>query len=75
MTDLLDRAIERVRALPPEMQDDFAKVLLQLTGEEQPIYAISPAEESSFELARAQSARGEFASDGQMQAIWAKHGL
>ena len=75
MTNLLEQAIERVRALPPEAQDDLARVLLRLAGDEQPIYELTSEEEASLDIARGQAARGEYATDGQMQAIWAKHGL
>lgn len=75
MSDLLEQAFERVRALPLADQDDLARVLLRLTGEEQPVYVMTPDEEASFATAREQTARGEFASDERMRAIWAKHGL
>ena len=75
MTKLLERAVETARALPPEMQDDIARMMLQLAGEEPPVYVLTPEEESSLATARAQAARGEFASDDEMRRIWAKHGL
>lgn len=75
MTDLLERAVQTARKLPPEIQDDIARVVLQLAGEDQPDYVMSAEEEASFATARAQIARGEFATDEQMRAIWAKHGL
>lgn len=75
MTKLLERAIERVRTLPPETQDDLARVLLRLAGEDEPVYRLSPEEEASLDQARAESARGEFASDEAVRAVWAKHGL
>lgn len=75
MTNLLEYAIERVRSLPREKQDDFARVLLQLTGEEQPVYEMTPEEEASLDEARAEVVRREFATDEQMRAIWAKHSL
>ncbi|WP_430910591.1 hypothetical protein [Methylobacterium sp. sgz302541] len=75
MTDLLDRAVETVRALPPEVQDDLARLLLQLAGEEQAGLPLTPDEEASFAESLAQAERGEFASDEEIRAIWAKHGL
>lgn len=75
MTELLERALERVRALPPEAQDDMARVLLSLAGDDEPVFALTPEEEASFANSRAQAARREFATDEQVQAIWAKHGL
>jgi hypothetical protein len=75
MTELLDHAVETVRALPPEMQDDLARVLLQLAGEDQPVVDLTPEEEAAVMQSRAAAAQGEFATDEQVRAIWAKHGL
>lgn len=77
MTELLDHAIERVRALPPETQDAFARVLLNLAGDEdeQAVYQLTPVETASLAKSLAQAERGEFASDEEVRAVWAKHGL
>jgi hypothetical protein len=75
MTQLLEHAINTVRALPPETQDDLARALLQLAGEEQPLIRLTPEDEASLDESLAQAERGEFATDEQVRAIWAKHGL
>ena len=75
MTKLLEQAVETARGLPPEMQDDLARILLQLAGEDQPVLQLSTEEEGSFNESLAQADRGEFATDDQVRAIWAKHGL
>lgn len=75
MTKLLEQAFQTVRGLPPEMQDELARMLLQLAGENQPVLELSAEEEASFEKSLAQADRGEFAPDAQVRAIWAKHGL
>jgi hypothetical protein len=75
MTQLLEHAVETLRGLPPETQDDLARVLLQLAGEDQPVIQLSAEEEASLEESLAQAERGEFATDEQVRAIWAKHGL
>ena len=74
MSSLFDHAVERFRALPLEMQDDLARVLLQLAGEDQPVYQLSPEEEADLAAADAEIGRGEFATDEQVGAMWAKHG-
>ena len=74
MTDLLDRAVAGLRALSPEQQDDVARMLLQWTGEKQPVVVLTAKEEASFAESLGQAARGEFASDDEVRAIWAKHG-
>jgi hypothetical protein len=75
MTQLLEYAVNTVRGLPAEMQDDLARLLLQLAGEDQPAIQLTAEEEASFEESLGQAERGEFATDEQMRAIWAKHGL
>ncbi len=75
MTELLERAIARVRALPDAMQDDAARMLLVFAGEDQPVYRLTPEEEADLAESDAEVARGEFATDEEIRAIWAKHGL
>jgi hypothetical protein len=76
MTQLLEYAVEALRALPPETQDALARFLLQFAGDHhQPLIQLTPEEEADLAEADAEVARGEFATDEQMRAIWAKHGL
>lgn len=75
MTKLLEQAFEAARSLPPAMQDEMARVIIAMTGEELPVVQLTPEEEASFELSLAQAERGEFATDDQVRAIWSKHGL
>ncbi len=64
-----------VRGLPAEMQDELARVLLQLAGTDQPVAQLSAADEASLAESLAQADRGEFATDEQVRAIWAKYNL
>jgi len=57
------------------MQDELARILLQFAGVDQLVIQLTAEEEGSFEASLAQAERGEFATDGQVRAIWAKHGL
>jgi predicted transcriptional regulator len=75
MTTLLDQAVNAVRQLSPEEQDELARVLLQLVGHEQPAVTLTPAEAASFDESLRQAERGEFATEQEVQAIWSKHGL
>jgi predicted transcriptional regulator len=43
--------------------------------EDQPVLQLSAEEAASFDESLAQADRGEFATDEQVRAIWAKHGL
>ncbi len=74
MTALFDHAVEAARSLPSSTQDDVARLLLQLAREEQPV-EISDVEMATFGPSLAQADRGELATDDQVRAVWAKHGL
>ena len=76
MTKLLDQALEAARTLPPETQDDIARVVLQLAGaEDETPVPLTPEEHAAIRASKAAAARGEFATDEQVRAVWAKHGL
>lgn len=76
MTKLLEKAVAAARELPPDMQDEIARVILLLAGDEDaaPV-ALTAEEEASLAESLAQASRGEFATDEQVRAVWAKHGL
>jgi hypothetical protein len=75
MTQLFDRAVEAARNLPASVQDDIARIVLELAGDEQPPTQLTPEEEASLSESLAQADRREFASDADVRAIWAKYGL
>lgn len=77
MTKLLDQALEAARGLPPDAQDDIARVVLRLAGtdDETPPVTLTPAEREAIAISKAAAARGEFATDEQVRAVWSKHGL
>ncbi len=75
MTELLERAVQTLRGLTPETQDALARILLQLAGDDPTIVRLSADEEASFNISFAQAERGEFATDDEIRAIWAKHAL
>lgn len=76
MTKLMDEAIESLRRdVPPEHQDEIARVVMQLTGKEQPVYKLTSEESADLDEAELEIARGEFATDEQVGALWSKHGL
>jgi hypothetical protein len=72
MTKLLEHAVDSVRALPAEVQDELARLLLQVAGEEQPVIRLTSEERADLAEADAEIARGEFATDEQMRSILAK---
>jgi hypothetical protein len=76
MTKLLEHALEAVRVLSPSEQDDIACVILQLAGHEHTTAVeLSSEEGNAIEKSKAAAARGEFASEEEVRAVWAKHGL
>ena len=76
MTKLLDDAVEAARNLPPDDQDSIARVVLRLAGaHDEPPITLSADERTAIATSKAAAARGEFATDEQVRATWAKHGL
>ena len=76
MTKLLDQALAAARSLPPDIQDDIARVVLRLTGaDDEPPLPLTPEEQAAIAASKAAAARDEFATDEQLRAVWAKHGL
>lgn len=73
MSDIVDRAFAALRSLPPQRQEELAQMLLFYA--EEPVVQLTPEEEEALELSEAAAARGEFATDEEVQAIWAKYGL
>lgn len=76
MTKLLDEAVEAVRRLSPDEQDDIARALLQLAGSEvdNPI-PLATEEREAIARSKAAAQRGDFATDEEVRAVWAKRGL
>ena len=75
MTRLFEQAVAAVSVLPDDVQDDLARMLLQLAGVEQPPYELTPEEAADIHASLAEAERGEFATDDEVRAVWAKHGL
>jgi predicted transcriptional regulator len=75
MTELLERAVETMRGLPPETQDALARILLELAGGDPSMVQLSADDEESLKASLLEAERGEFATDDEIKAIWAKHVL
>lgn len=75
MATLLDIAIDTARQLPPEKQDDIARLILQMASEDQSVHQLSEEELESLKLSREQARDANFASDDQVRAVWATQGL
>lgn len=76
MTKLLDQAVEIARSLPSDAQDDIARIVLQLAGaDDAPPVALSDDERKAIAASKEAAARGEFATEAEVRAVWHKHGL
>lgn len=73
MTKMLENAVARLQTLPPDMQDQAARLLLAYVGEEEAAIELTPAEEADLIEAQAEMARGEFATDAEVTAVFAKY--
>lgn len=74
MTRLLEQALKTVSALPDEVQDELAAILLQLAGVDRPPIKLTAEEEEDLAEADAAIERGELATDEEVRAMWAKYG-
>jgi hypothetical protein len=72
MTTLMDKALEVVRGWPAERQDDAAELLLALDRLGGGTYSASPEELAAIDEALGQVARGELATDAEVEAAFAR---
>lgn len=74
MTRLLQQAFTTVSALPDDVQDEAAQVLLQFAGLEQAPYRLTPEEGIDLDASLSDAERGDFATVDEVRAVWTKHG-
>ena len=73
MTKLLDEAIAKVRELPEEEQERAAESLMVFAElAKQGVYKLSAEERAAIEASKAQARRGEFATDAEVEAAYAR---
>jgi hypothetical protein len=70
MTKLLEKALEVVRRLPPDSQDEIARAILMLSGNEGEPEEVEPAHLPALLAGLAQAERREFASDEEIEAAF-----
>jgi hypothetical protein len=70
MTELLERAVEAVRQLPPEAQDEIARAMLRLADDDGEAEPIDPADLSVVLEGLAQANQREFASRADVEAAF-----
>jgi hypothetical protein len=70
MTKLLEKALEAVRRLPPDSQDEIARAMLTLAGDEAEPEPIDPAHLPDVLEGLAQAKCRQFASDAEIEAAF-----
>jgi DNA-binding TFAR19-related protein (PDSD5 family) len=70
MTKLMEKAVEIVRLLPPESQDEIARAMMSLAGSEAESEDIEPAHLADVLESLAQARRREFATDAEVEAAF-----
>ncbi len=75
MTKLLEKAIERVRALPDQDQDALAVQLLAMADASWEAVELDEETRAAIREGLEQARRGEFVPDEEIEAIWQRYGL
>ena len=70
MTKLLEQAMEAVRRLPPDSQDEIARAMLRLAGGSDEPETISAAHLPAVLKGLAQARNRDFASDEEVEAAF-----
>ena len=70
MTKLLEKALEAVRRLPPDSQDQIALAMLSLSVNDGEPEKIDPADLPAVLEGLAQARRREFATDAEVEAAF-----
>jgi hypothetical protein len=70
MTKLLEQALEAVRRLPPENQDEIARAMLTLAGDEGEPEPIDPADLPDVLESLVQAKCRQFATDAEVEAAF-----
>ncbi len=70
MTKLLEQALEAIRQLPSDAQDEIARAILALAGDEGEPEEIDPAHLPDVLESLAQARRRQFATDAEVEAAF-----
>ncbi|MBV8564939.1 MAG: hypothetical protein JO273_05740 [Methylobacteriaceae bacterium] len=70
MTKLLEQAVEIVRRLPPDSQDEIARAMLTLASDEGEVEDIDPAHLPDVLESLAQARRRQFATDQEIESAF-----
>jgi hypothetical protein len=70
MTKLLEKALEAVRRLPPASQDEIARAMLTLSGNEGEPEEIDPAHLPAVLRGLSEASQRQFATDSEIEAAF-----
>lgn len=70
MSKLLEKALEAVRRLPPDSQDQIALAMLSLSGQEGEAEDVDPAHLPAVLEGLAQAKHRQFATDAEVEAAF-----
>jgi hypothetical protein len=70
MTKLLDQALEAVRRLPAESQDEIARTILHFATEGGEVEAVDPAHLAAVLEGLSQARQREFSTDAEVEAAF-----
>jgi len=74
MTKLLDKALETVRRLPAGSQDEIARAMLHLAGQDEKPEPVDAAHLPAVLEGLSQANRKEFATDEEVEAAFRRFG-
>ncbi len=74
MTKLLDQALDAVRAQPPQVQDDIARAMLALIGNDEEPENIDPDHLPAVLIGLEQMQSGQLATPAQVEAAFKRFG-
>jgi hypothetical protein len=69
----IDAILDQVRTWPLEVQEDAAAILLRMEEQGVAPYVLSPDERTEVEAGLAETARGEFATHEEVEAVFSRY--
>jgi hypothetical protein len=72
MTKLLEQALEALRRLPADIQDEIARTIIHLAASEAETEPVDPAHLAAVLEGLAQARRREFATDAEVEAAFGR---
>jgi hypothetical protein len=71
--DQIDAVLDRVHSWPKARQEDAVRLLLAMEAQAPDPYVLSPEERADLEAALDEVARGEVATDADVEAVFARY--